>query len=334
MTTHRPVRFGPPISEADIRASRNNSRAADVETFVRKACAPVLTRVYGEFCFDKFPYVLCDPPTSEHAAWHHKSGNCRAFALHTVRRLREAGVDAYPVGGAPPRYFMRPTYRAVCHAAVFVPFAADPRAVGVLIDPSVYAPPIVVAAPGRPVDPALSVSAGPAGTVMRDYCTTLSASARPGSGHLANPVSPGREDLRVELPKEGCLVVDVLPDNGPPPFTYVLADVLDFDGVVTRRVHGINRDLFRTSTDPEGRFLATVRYSPDAESATLVCHKTKRSSSIPGAGLTRDAVRAAADGVGGVEAFMEKLRFRPSHRTVERLHGMLERGRQATSRPN
>ena len=314
------------VSLDSIGQTPNNRITPSLDDFVHKNCARVLQRSMKNFCFDKFPYVLCKDhadDASVHAATHHSGGNCYSFAWHVRKMLRQSGIEAYIVSGMPPPYFMQPAFKAICHAAVFVPYSRDKRAWGVVMDPSVYVPPMIVAAPGHESIP---TSAGK--SVMRSYCDKLCASGEV-VGHsgttLVNPSNPSERSLMVKVPP-GLLTASIRPGCGKTFFSFVLAEVDQFDRNVTKHVHSINRDVFRTSTDKHGRWQTSIRYKPDTDVVRLTNHVDGTETVVRGEHINSKRLTQAIVSMG--PRYIDSLKFPdPSKARVAHLAAMLRKVR-------
>lgn len=311
------------VSLRHIRDTRNN-RLGDITArqFVDRYCSPVLQNAMSSFCFDKFPYVLCKDQKlpSVHAAMHHGGGNCYSFAWKVRNMLQESGLEAFIISGMPPPYFMRPGFRAICHAGVFVPFSRDKRAWGVLIDPSVYVPPMIVSAKGDIPTPSGK-------SVMKSYCDTLCTTGSVSTGTmLVNPRAPTNRALMVRVPP-GCLLASVRPGCGDTFFSFVLAEVQDFDKEVTEHVHAINRDVFRTSTDKHGRWKTSIRYKPDLDIVHLTDHTGDHQVSIRGDDIATRKMEQSILSMG--PEFIRSLRYPdPSKARAVHLAAMLQKVRR------
>ena len=217
----------------------------------RAACRAALAESYGSFAFDKFVYKLFDAGSRSFAE-ERSCGNCYSFAAHTQRILQDQhGIRSHVVVGNVPKYFMRRAFLGICHAALYVPSAAR------ILDPSVYAPPLPLQGECVPTE----------GTIMRVFSDKVRTAFFPGGKgaaaySVANPltgensvvVPAGTPLVRVQL-RRG--------NRARSEYEYVLRGVTNFDASITKSVHGINRSLFRTSTDRKGRFLFKVELKND-----------------------------------------------------------------------
>lgn len=246
------IRWGPDLPSP--------SGPGPVRDAARKACERALADAYKNFVFDKMCYkVAPEGLGSRGLAETHACGNCYSFALYAqLRLLRGEGLRSHVIAGNVPKYFMRPDYKGICHAALYVPSAAC------VLDPSVYAPPLPLRGRCVPED----------GTIMRVFAdevrTSLlprgknssSSSSRGGGYPVFNPRTGGGA---VEVPAGTPMVKVQLFRRGQPTseYEYVLRGIVNFDASVTRAVHGINKSLFRTATDRKGRFLFKLELNPD-----------------------------------------------------------------------
>ena len=322
------IQFESIITKQDIHTSQNNNQHKNLTAaeFSKQLCEPILADAYTTFCFDKFIYVLCkhNKQPSHHGMLAHKSGNCYAFALYVQMLLLQRGIDSRIVCGSPPAYFMRPMFRGVCHAAVFVPLKR-PDVWGILVDPSIYGLPIIVAAP-HATQPIRSKS-GHDYTRMRDYCNYLIASIQQpkqpnDSLRIRNVSNPDDPSTTVVLPPGVC-VIRVRNDKDDGEFSYALSAVRNFDDTITRRVHGINRDIFRTSTDKKGRWLSTIRYSPEHNTVYFINHVTnKRRTLNTQDNLTVQSVHEVLHDMG--DKYIQQLRYDRPHGS-KNIYAMLRR---------
>lgn len=230
------------------------------------ACEETLKHAYSNFCFDKICYWACGAPPvckhilldSKHMAYHHNCGNCYAFALFIQKHLKQShGIDSVLIAGNVPVYFMRPAYDAVCHAAVYVPSAR------LILDPSIYAPPIPVTFGGAIVTDIknLPVCKPSKQTIMGKHADLLTASAQfmHSPYRFINPVNEGKQcripartyKVTVQLHKYSKRGDQPAPTSS---YTYFLRSINNFDESVTRQVHTKNTSLFRQDTKKDGSF--------------------------------------------------------------------------------
>lgn len=209
------------------------------------ACARVLAKAYATFAFDKLCYELCDH-NSANIGLRYRCGNCYSFAIYVQQLLKDQeGLESHVIVGNVPKYFMRPAYKGICHAAVYVPAART------ILDPSVYAPPIRL--DGTPCTPS-------PGTVMHTFADQVVATVRPHPFEPYLVSNPLTGHNAVKIPADTPHVRVTLLRGGRPAssYDYVLRSVLNFDEAITKPVHTANKSIFRVTTDRTGAFLYKV----------------------------------------------------------------------------
>lgn len=233
---------------------------------VLAACERALRKVYSRFAFDKLCYQVCRDTSSKHMARKHSCGNCYSAAIYCQDVLASTeGVDSYVVAGNVPMYFMKPGYKGICHAAVYVPEA------GVILDPSIYAPPLQLS--GKLCTPA-------ADTIMRKFGDGVRCVIQTHlEDYLVHNRLNGQGGVRVPRRVPHVLVKLLQGGHEVCRYDYVLAPVLDFDTTVTAPVHKVNQSLFRVTTDSDGRFKHKIELLGDVVRVTN--YLTGRVVSIP-----------------------------------------------------
>ena len=255
-----PIRWSPAFN-----AVRSMTPPAERKQVVQQ-CWKALQEAYKEFAFDKICYVAC--PERKHTGWSkhmalaHRCGNCYAFALYVQHKLQQKyNIVSNIIVGNVPVYYMRPVYDGICHAAVYVPSAE------IILDPSIYAPPIPVRFDDTARMEGLPLCAPVPGTVMYEHAKSLTAEAQYKSKafqvwNRSNPQKqtrvPGNTyEVTVSLYPS----LHATPNTTPATqYVYVLRGVDNFDQSITRRVHRLNQSLFRQKTNALGVFTYCVRF--------------------------------------------------------------------------
>lgn len=242
-----------------------------------KKCEQAMRDAFKQFCFDKIGYIACQdshPDISRYLALRHKCGNCYSFALFLQQLLKSRyNLASYVIVGNVPVYYMRPTYHAICHAALYVPEAEA------VLDPSIYAPPIPVAFSDTPPHH-IRVCRTTPGTITYLHGHQMRANAvfRESTFRVSNPLNkqhttlvPGNTyHLKVSLQLPGLETV----------YDYVLRGVQNFDASITKHVHQINTYTFRQQTDQAGRFTHSVYFSKDFDKVIFKNEQTGKEKRI------------------------------------------------------
>ena len=239
-----------------------------------------MTNAFSEFCFDKFVYVLHPDLDSTELASKFNCGNCYSFAYFVLSKLKtNHGISSFVITGNVPPYFMKKDFWGLCHAAVFVPSAS------VILDPSVYAPPIPVRFDGHPSD---EINLDPE-TAMGNFADKLFTVTKFMSQDFTVP-NPLCDSNSSKVPKNTFWVKVFLKKNNNilTAYDYVLRPVQNFDKSITKHVHSINQRLFRQNTTKKGHFQFRIDFLGD--NVKLIDYRTnnfkivntKNPSKIPG----------------------------------------------------
>ena len=223
---------------------------------IRNDCWKVLRHAWKTFAFDKICYWICPSKSSKHMALNHACGNCYSFSIYVQHLLKtNFGIDSHIIVGAVPTYYMRPIYKGICHAAVYVPGGE------IILDPSVYSPPIPVTFDASsPESRAYSLP----NSILYKHADSISARAyfhtkpfrvvNQTNTHMKTFVPANTFEIKVSLHKKGWPLSQ---------YSYVLRGVQNFDQSITNHVHTVNQSLFRQQTNSKGQFTHSVRLYPE-----------------------------------------------------------------------
>lgn len=259
-----PIEWTPPFPTIQSKQSQSKIQTT------RHHCLNALREAWKRFAFDKICYSACpSTQSSKHMALHHNCGNCYSFSAFLQHLLfQKYSIRSYIISGSVPIYYMLPTYKGICHAAVYVPEGE------VLLDPSVYIPPVPLRFDGAPT--AVDLSSFPR-TIIQKYANALSAQVlyhdhtfrvRNSSNTTQHTNVPAQTfEVRVTLHK---------PPAKPTTYSYVLRGIQNFDQSVTNRVHSINKSLFRQATNEHGQFTHSLRFIPKTDKIMFKNNKTNK----------------------------------------------------------
>lgn len=292
-----------------------------IQEFLTRVCKPAVSRTFATFAFDKIPYVLCknyQDNISKHCVQEHTGGNCYAQSLK-VQSLLDPYVSKCILGNV-PTYFMKPEFDSVCHSALFVPFV-DEQHMGVLIDTSIYAYPLLVPRPGAA---AVLSKSGHSTSMIRKFLgpsIAVVSKQHPNKWSFRNPLSD-----RSTLVDPDCLEIQCSPGT----FGYILASSIDFDKHITQYVHSINTDLFRCTTDKHGKTLSTLLYDPISRLVSLTRNSPVRKTvSLPVSEFSNQRFQNILDQDLGIR-YLSDLRLTHNPHDIVRLIQVLDQHTQVS----